>query len=64
VTSSELELFLHQHQLTYTELAALLGVSSQAVYQWLQDKRSISLTVSRLLKLFDKYPQLMEGFGR
>jgi len=63
MTSIELEDFMKRHGMSYTDVAALVGVTPQAVWQWLQDKRSISLTVSRLLHLFDRHPEVMAGFA-
>jgi len=48
---------LDQHQ-----IAELLGVTYQAVYFWENGQRSISVTTVRLLRLFNKFPQLLREF--
>lgn len=62
MTSDELEAFLTRHELTNTDFAKLLGVTEMAVRHWLLGKRAISLTVSRLCRLFDKRPALINEF--
>jgi plasmid maintenance system antidote protein VapI len=62
MSSKELEEFLNRHKLSITAFAELLGVTFMAVTHWLQGKRSISKTISRLCKLFDKHPELMKEF--
>ena len=58
----ELVVFLATHELNNEEFAELLGVTRQAVHHWMVGTREISLTVSRLCKMFDKRPELMSEF--
>lgn len=54
--------FMINHHLSDKALADLLGVTRMAVIQWLGGKRTVSLTVTRLLNMFDKHPELMKEF--
>lgn len=62
LTDEELRTFMNKHGLADKELGQILGVTLQAVRLWLGGSRSISVTVSRLVRLFDKYPQLLKEF--
>jgi len=62
MTKEELEAFLKRHALDHEEFAELLGVTRQAVWHWLNEERSISLTVGRLCRMFDRKPELMREF--
>lgn len=53
-----------KHNLDERTLAGIIGVTPGGVSHWMTGKRTISLTVSRLVKTFDKYPQLLKEFGR
>lgn len=64
MTGAELKTFLQRHNLGDSQFAELIGVTPMAVYHWLSGKRSISLTVSRLCRLFDKRPELIGEFGK
>ena len=64
MNSEELKAFLNKHKLNDTRLAEVLGVSQPAVNMWLNGHRGISKPISRLLKTFDKYPQLIQEFGK
>lgn len=55
--------FLVRHKLGPDELAKIIGVSHMAVLHWLDGRRSISLTVNRLCRLFDRHPELMREFA-
>lgn len=57
-----LRAFMITHQLDDRKLAQLLGVTRMAVIQWLGGKRAISLTVTRLLNMFNRKPELMREF--
>jgi plasmid maintenance system antidote protein VapI len=43
-------------------LAKLLGVTYMAVVHWVDGRRSISLTVTRLLRFFDRHPEMLVKF--
>lgn len=64
MTKTELESFLQRHDLKDAEFASLIGVTPMAVNHWLSGRRAISLTVSRLCRLFDKRPELLNEFGK
>jgi DNA-binding transcriptional regulator YiaG len=51
-----------RHKLSQEGLAKLLWVSWQAVDLWERGERRVSPTTVRLLKLFDKYPQLIKEY--
>ena len=62
LTVMELNTFMNFHGFSDQELANLLGVTIQAVRLWKRGQRDINLTISRLLRLFDKHPHLMRDF--
>lgn len=64
MTPEKLEQFLVRHDLSNAEFARLLGVTGPAVDHWLLGRRAIPLTTVRLLKLFDRKPELMLEFGK
>jgi DNA-binding transcriptional regulator YiaG len=57
---------LHQLNITPAELASLLGVSLQAVNQWLWGKRTISGPAVAYIELLQRIPreQRLEEFAR
>lgn len=63
MTGIDLREFMNRHQMNSRELSGVIGVTPSAVEHWCSGKRTISLTVSRLCKTFDRYPQLMAEFG-
>lgn len=58
-----LKAFLTKHDLNETEFARLIGVTPMAVNHWLSGRRQPSLTIARLVKLFDIEPGLMKVFA-
>lgn len=54
--------FMNKNGISRTELADILGVTHQAVSLWLTGKRDISITITRLIKIMQKYPQLIREF--
>ncbi len=62
MTPLQLKAFLTKHEMSYPDLAKVLGVQPAAVYHWLCGRRQISLTVSRLIRMFDTEPDLMKVF--
>ena len=52
--------FMAKNGLSKEAFAELMGVTNQAVYWWMTGQRSISRPVSRLCKLMEMYPQLIE----
>lgn len=62
LTGEELRAFMNKHGLADKELAQVLGVTIQAIRLWLSGSRTVSITISRLIALFDKYPQLLTEF--
>lgn len=59
---SELKSFMNTHGVSTFELAEILGVSVQAISLWLLGKREISITNTKIILLFNKYPRLMKEF--
>ena len=62
LTIKELNEFMNKNGLSRNELADILGVTYQAISLWLNGKRDISLTISRLVRIMQKYPQLIREF--
>jgi len=62
INAEELQAFMDKHGISQKELSEILGVSIQAVMLWVASKRDISVTNSRLVRLFDKYPHLIREF--
>lgn len=62
ISPEELQAFMDHHGISIKELSEILGVSFQAVRLWLTGERSISVTNSRLVLLFKKYPKLIKEF--
>lgn len=62
ITSEELILFMNHHGLSKEELADILGVTWQAVRMWLVGDRVVNVTISKLIRLFDRKPFLMREF--
>lgn len=62
MTKFELSEFMLQHHLGEKDLAALVGVTPQAVRLWVTEKNPINQTTIRLIRLFKKYPSLIKEF--
>lgn len=60
----ELLAFMSLHGISPKELAEILGVTIQAVSLWIEGKRDISITTSRLIRIMQKYPILIREFGK
>lgn len=62
MSSDEVVQFRMRHKLGEKGLADILGVTFQAVRLWEQAKRGVPTTQIRLMKLFDRHPELMAEF--
>lgn len=62
ITAKELRDFMNHHGLSVKEFAKIFGVTLQAVKLWLNGQREVSLTNSKLIRLFKKYPKLLREF--
>ncbi len=62
MTAKELKAYMDLVGLSTQEFADVLGVSDQAVRLWVYDERSLSVTNTRIIKMFIKYPQLLKEF--
>jgi len=62
MTASELKAFLSRHNLSPAKFATVIGVTPGSVNHWLLGRRTPSLTVARLCRLFDRQPELMGKF--
>jgi len=62
MSASELNAFMKKHGFSDDSLADLLGVTLQAVRLWVRSQREISVTVTRLLRMLDKYPQMIQVY--
>lgn len=64
MTPIELKEFIERHGLYQTDLAKMLGVTDMGLHQWTTGRRSISKPIARILRLFDRHPNLMAEFGK
>ena len=62
LTIKELKAFMNLYGLSRREFSEILGITVQGVTLWLNGKRDISVTISRLVRLFKKYPRLLKEF--
>lgn len=62
MTKNELEDFLKKYGLDASDLAELIGLTRMAVEHWLKGIRSIAKPYGRLIRLFDRHPELMREF--
>lgn len=62
MTSKELIAFRTTFGLSQKTLAQLLGITCQAVDLWENDQRRVPETTHKILKLFKKYPTLINEF--
>ncbi len=60
--NDDLREFMKKHEFNREDLADLLGVTKCGVDHWLTGIRRIPETTARLLRLFDKDPDLMRKF--
>lgn len=58
----ELAKFMRKHGISEHELSTIFGVTINAVKFWLSGEREISVTNTRLVRMFEKYPQLIRQF--
>lgn len=63
MTPNELMNWLGRHGIRQQDFANLIGVTPMAVNNWTSGRRSISLTIVRLCKLFDRKPELLKEFA-
>lgn len=59
---NELQAFMNHHGISHKEFAEILGVTIQAVKLWVSGKRDFSITNTKLIRMFKKYPQLLKEF--
>jgi DNA-binding transcriptional regulator YiaG len=59
---AELDLFLKKYKMSPYALSQLIGITPMAVDHWIHGRRSIAKPYGRLLRLFDKKPELMVEF--
>lgn len=62
MSAQELSEFMKLHGISEYEMSELLGVTPQAVRLWLTGQRPFSVLNSRLIRMFQKYPQLIKVF--
>jgi DNA-binding transcriptional regulator YiaG len=58
----ELNKWMSKNGISDKEMSELFGVTIQAVKLWTSGQREFSVTNSRLVRLFMKYPQLIREF--
>lgn len=64
LTIKEMQAFMQKNGLSNKEFAEILGVTIQAVTLWVEGKRDFSITNTRLIRMMQKYPQLLREFGK
>ena len=62
LTVEQLKEFMNHHGISTKELSEIFGVTIQAVNLWMNGLREFSVTNSRLVRLFQKYPHLLKEF--
>jgi len=62
LTPKELRAWMNKEGISDKNLAAIFGVTKNAVTLWLDGKRQFSLTNSRIIRFFIKYPKLLRDF--
>jgi DNA-binding transcriptional regulator YiaG len=62
MTVKELLEFMNKNGISSFELSEIFGVTPQCVNLWLGGERQLSVTNSRLIRLFIKYPKLLVEF--
>ena len=58
----ELQQFMNHFGISKKEFAEIIGVTEPAVDLWLLGKRNVSVTLTRLITMFTKYPKLLKEF--
>lgn len=64
MTAKEFREWLAKQALSPAEFAKWFGVTEMAVCHWRSGERSISVPISRLLRLLEKHPKLMGEYGK
>lgn len=62
LSADELVSFMKKHGISDQELATIFGVTVQAVRLWTSGRRGFSITNSRIVRLFMRYPTLIREF--
>lgn len=62
LTPKELREWMNKQGISEKNLAAIFGVTKNAVTLWLSGERKFSVTNSRLVRFFIKYPKLLRDF--
>lgn len=64
MTAQQLEAFLKTHKMSTASFADLIGLTPSAVKHWLDGRRTIAKPYSRLVRMFEKRPELMQEFAK
>lgn len=62
LTADEVVRFMNKNGLSDKEMAEIFGVTIQCVRLWTSGDRTFTVTNSRLIKMFEKYPTLLREF--
>ena len=62
LSAVELNEFMNFNGISIQDFSEILGVTEQAVRLWVKGDRDFSVTNSRLIRMFTKYPQLIKEF--
>lgn len=63
MNQDQLKDFMKRHNLDNPALAKLIGLSPSAVSHWVNGVRTIAKPYGRLMRLFDRKPELMKEFN-
>jgi len=58
-TNREVQDFINKHGLSSQEAADRLGVTLQSVRYWVKGERYPSVSMTKFIRLLNKYPQLI-----
>ncbi len=64
MNNEQLKIFMVKYKMSPKTLAELIGLTPMAVEHWLIGRRSIAKPYGRLIRLFDKKPELMKEFAQ
>jgi len=62
LTAKELKGFMELNGISVGEMSEILGVTPNAVKHWINGRRDISMTVTKVIRMFETYPQLIRVF--
>ena len=64
MNAEQLAVFMKKYGMDEKRFAELIGITPSAVTHWLTGRRSIAKPYGRLVRLFDRKPEIMKEFGQ